>query len=414
MISQVKGSLFVRPWRGPLLCPIAVEKVEKLTGPGEERNYAASARTEVRFGNDLCSIDASVDHRLRITEADPQYIPALKDCSVEINGYYRARRSSAQLRHCVNLRDPTINEAKSIVGNKWEDLITLVDASQLSKVKANELINSVVKLVKCHRLGLATTFTQDLVRKTLYLEGDQEALTGTPDETACTALCVTFPHEEQRRLQQYADYGLGDLKNGAVYQEAIQLLRLAKPGHPVSTQRLLVEKDALRVHMQCIEVLVGPDTYTVCKKMLNIENIQLPVALLKGIVLAEGCGSCQLVVHSLNCSGSVLTLPVKEPEHIAAYLVLALHYTGFELLRLLERWHYSKTGLPLHPDALHPQLAPLVSQEKVGTVDINGGGVFHAQYDEESEEDEGTEYEHSSAGTEFGDWCEDEQDSVSW
>jgi hypothetical protein len=113
-----------------------------------------------------------------------------------------------------------------------------------------------------------------------------------------------------------------------VYQEAIQLLRLAKLGHPVSTQRLLVEKDALRVHMQCIEVLVGPDTFTVCKKMFNIENIQLPVALLKGIVLAEGCGSCQLVVHSLNCRGSVLTLPVKEPEHIAAYLVLALHYTG--------------------------------------------------------------------------------------
>jgi hypothetical protein len=397
------------------LCPIAVEKVEKLTGPREERNYAASSRTEVRFDNDPCSTAASVDHRFRIIEADPQYIPALKDCSVEINGYYSARRSSAQLRHCVNLRGPSLNEAKSIMGNKWEDLITLVDASQRAQnATANELINSVVKFVKCSRVGLTTTFKQDLVRKALHLEGDQEALTGTPEETSCTALCVTFPHEEQRRLQQYADYGLGDLKNDAVYQEAIQWLRLAKPGHPVSTQRLLVEKDALRVHMQCIEVLVGPDTFTVCKKMLNIENIQLPVALLKGIVLAEGCGSCQLVVHSLNCSGSVLTLPVKKPEHIAAYLVLALHYTGFELLRMLERWHYDQTGLLLHPDALHPQLAPLVSQEKVGTVDINAGGVSHAQYDEESEEDEGTEYEHSSAGTEFGDWCEDEQDSVSW
>jgi hypothetical protein len=418
MISQVRGSLFVRPWRVPVLCPIAIdvrprdEKIAKLTGPTEERNYADSSLTDVRFDSGPCSDsdrsdDASVIDSDSMTEADPPYNPAREDCFARINSCYRTRRATAQLRHCT-VHDSVLNESKSIMGNQWDDLVTLVDASQRAQnATANELINSVVKFVNCSRVGLTTTFTPDLVRKTLHLEGDQEALTGTPEETSCTALCETFPNEVQRRLQQYADYGLGDLKNDAVYQEAIQLLRLAKPGHPVSTQRLLVEKDALRVHMQCIEVLVGPDPYTVCKKMFNIENIQLPEALLKGIVLPESCGSCGLVVQLPNCRGSVLTPPATEPEHIAAYLVLALRYTGEELLGLLEQWHYDKTGLVLHPEALFPKLAPSVSQEITGTSGPNEPGVFYAQYDDECDEDEGSW--HSSAGTDTSDWCEDQQ-----
>jgi hypothetical protein len=103
----------------------------------------------------------------------------------------------------------------------------------------------------------------------------------------------------------------------------------------------------------------------------------------------------------------VLTPPATEPEHIAAYLVLALRYTGEELLGLLEQWHYDKTGLVLHPEALFPKLAPSVSQEITGTSGPNEPGVFYAQYDDECDEDEGSW--HSSAGTDTSDWCEDQQ-----
>jgi hypothetical protein len=41
--------------------------------------------------------------------------------------------------------------------------------------------------------------------------------------------------------------------------------------------------------------------------------------------------------------------PVKETEHIAACLVLALHYTGVELLRLLQKWHYDRQGCSCTP-----------------------------------------------------------------
>jgi hypothetical protein len=415
MISQVRGSLFVRPWTGPLVCPIAVvvcprdERVVKLIDPKMERICADDPSIEVPVDSTPFSDrDASVGDSHSTTEAYPQYILAPEDRCVKMNSSYRTRHTFAQLHHCANVYDSALSESKSIMSDLWEDLVMLVDASQLSRnEKANELIDSVIKLVNCHRLGPTTNFTADMVRNTLYLEGSQEAFTGTPDETACTALCVMLPNEEQRRLQQYADYGLGELTNDAVYQEAIQLRQLARPCDPADTYRLLLERRALRVHMQCIEVLVGPDPFTVCKKMLNIENIQLRGALLKGIVLSEGCESCELVVQLLNLRGSVLTPPATEPEHIAAYLVLALHYTGEELLGLLEQWHYDKTGLVLHPEALFPRLASPVSQEITGTSVVTEPGVFYAQYADESEDDE--ESGHSSAGTDISDWCENAQ-----
>jgi hypothetical protein len=402
------------------VCPIATdvrptdEKVMILIDLGKERNCADDPRVDVPVDSDPFSdSDASVSDSHSTTEAYPQYILAREDWFVKINSSYKTRHTFAQLHHCANVCDSALNESKSITGDRWEDLVMLVDASQLSRdEKANELINIVMKLVNCHRLGPTTNFTAEMVRNTLYLEGSQEAFTGTPDETACTALCVMLPNEEQRRLQQYADYGLGELKNDAVYQEAVQLRQLARPCDPVDTYRLLLERRALRVHMQCIEVLIGPDPFTVCKKVFNIENIQLRGALLKGIVLPEGCGSCELVVQLLNWRGSVLTPPVTKPEHVAAYLVLALHYTGEELLGLLEQWHYDKTGLVLHPEALFPRLEPSVSQEITGTSGLNEPGVFYARYDEESDEDEGSW--HSSAGTDISGWCEDERDSESW
>jgi hypothetical protein len=402
------------------VCPIAAdfcprdEKVVKLIDLKVERICADDPRIEGPVDSDPFSdSDASVSDSHSTAEAYPQCILAREDWFVKMNSSYRTRHTFAQLHHCANVCDSALNESKSITGDQWEDLVMLVDASQLSRnEKANELIDIVMKLVNCHRLGKTTDFTADMVRNTLYLEGSQEAFTGTPDETACTALCVTLPPEEQRHLQQYADYGLGDLKNDAVYQEAIQLRQLARPCDPVDTYRLLLERRALRVHMQCIEVLVGPDPFIVCKKMLNIENIQLRGALLKGIVLPEGCGSCELVVQLLNLRGSVLTPPATEPEHIAAYLVLALRYTGEELLGLLEQWHYDKTRLRLHPEALFPKLGQSVPQEKTGTSGLNGGGVFYAPYDEEFDEDDGTE--HSSAATDISDWYEDEQGSESW
>jgi hypothetical protein len=397
------------------VCPLAAdvcprdEKVVKLIDLKVERICADDPRIEVPIDSDPFSdSDASVSDSHSTAEAYPQCILAREDWSVKMNSSYRTRHTFAQLHHCANVCDSALNESKSLTGDQWEDLVMLVDASQLSRnEKANELIDIVMKLVNCHRLGPTTNFTAEMVRNTLYLEGSQEAFTGTPDETACTALCVMLPNEEQRRLQQYADYGLGELKNDAVYQEAVQLRQLARPGDPVDTYRLLLERRALRVHMQCIEVLVGPDPFTVCKKMLNIESIQLRGALLKGIVLPEGCGSCELVVQLLNLRGSVLTPPVTEPEHIAAYLVLALHYTGEELLGLLEQWHNDKTGLRLHQEALFPRLAPPVSQEITGTSVVTEPGVFYARYDEESDEDEGSW--HSSAGTDTSDWCEDQQ-----
>jgi hypothetical protein len=404
------------------VCPIAVdvcprdERDVKLIDTKVEKICADDPSIEVPVDSDpFSNRDASVGDSHSTTEAYPQYIVAPEDWSVKMNSSYRTRHTFAQLHHCANVCDSALNESQSIMSDRWEGLVMLVDSSQLLRnEKANELLNIVVKLVNCHRLGPTTNFTADMVRNTLYLEGSQEAFTGTPDETACTALCVMLPNEEQRRLQQYADYGLGELKNDAVYQEAVQLRQLARPCDPVDTYRLLLERRALRVHMQCIEVLVGPDPFTVCKKMLNIENIQLRGALLKGIVLPEGCGSCELVVQLLNLRGSVLTPPVTEPEHIAAYLVLVLHYTGEELLGLLEQWHYDKTGLVLHPEALFPRLAPSVSQEKTGTSVVTEPGVFYARYEtvrEESEEDEGSG--HSSADTDISDWCEDEQDSES-
>jgi hypothetical protein len=368
------------------VCPIATdvrptdEKVMILIDLGKERNCADDPRVDVPVDSDPFSdSDASVGDSHSTTEAYPQYILAREDWFVKINSSYKTRHTFAQLHHCANVCDSALNESKSVTGDRWEDLVMLVDASQLSRnEKANELINIVMKLVNCHRLGPTTNFTAEMVRNTLYLEGSQEAFTGTPDETACTALCVMLPNEEQRRLQQYADYGLGELKNDAVYQEAVQLRQLARPCDPVDTYRLLLERRALRVHMQCIEVLIGPDPFTVCKKVFNIENIQLRGALLKGIVLPEGCGSCELVVQLLNWRGSVLTPPVTKPEHVAAYLVLALHYTGEELLGLLEQWHYDKTGLRLHQEALFPRLAPPVSQEITGTSVVTEPGVFYA------------------------------------
>jgi hypothetical protein len=370
---------------------------EELDGPRprDNRNSSESASTHVLKLSDVSeaycegTAVASVGDRHRNTETGPLYIPATGDCSLTMDAYYSARIRSSRLRHCTDVRGLAHKEAKAVMGARWNDMVDLVLASQRSIAeKSTQLINSAVELVRSGSLSQTTIFTREEVHEWLQLGEGQEAVTGNPSDTACTALCVALPGEVQRGLECVADCGSGDLRNGVNYLEAIQRQRLVKPGDFVSTYRLVLERDALRVHMQCIEVLVGPDTFTVCKKMFNVQNIQWPKRLLKGIVLSEGCGSCQVVVHSSKFSGSVQTPPVTEPEHIAACLVLALHYTGVELLRLLQKWHYDQTGLLLHPLAPRPVS---VTQEKANALNSSPDShdsMTSSDEDDESEDDE--------------------------
>jgi hypothetical protein len=274
-----------------------------------------------------------------------------------IEDYYVKERDVAHVYVCTDICSSALQESTMIMDDVWCMFLSTVSAYWLSATSdPADLVNRAVKLV-CgpgHRnISLAKHFTAESVREWLLLADGKKAMIGTPTELACTALCGKLTNELHQELEQEAEMSYEQLKSGFAYDEARQQ-QLAGNVKLVPTYRLMLERDTLRPHMQCIEVVIGPDALTVCKKIAKLEDMRLTYGLLKGIVLPEGCQTCQLVVQLQQRRGAVVAQPVSDPRHIAAYLVLALHYSGEDLLRLLEQWHLAAMGVPLHPRAVSP------------------------------------------------------------
>jgi hypothetical protein len=274
-----------------------------------------------------------------------------------IEDYFVKERDVAHVYVCTNICSSALQESTMIMDDVWCMFLSTVSTRWLSATSdPADLVNRAVKLV-CgpgHRnISLAKHFTAESIREWLLLADGKKAMIGTQTELACTALCGKLTDELLTELKQAAEMSYEQLKSGFAYDEARQQ-QLAGNVKLVPTYRLMLERDTLRPHMQCIEVVIGPDALTVCKKIAKLEDMRLTYGLLKGIVLPEGCKTCQLVVQLRERRGAVVTQPVRDPRHIAAYLVLALQYSGEELLRLLEQWHLAAAGVPLHPRAVSP------------------------------------------------------------
>jgi hypothetical protein len=280
----------------------------------------------------------------------PCSIPPTNEYTSAVNEYYFSRRELAKLYHCADMRELAFECADNLMGEHFTTLQNSVIQFQTSaQDDSDELINSAVKLV-CGaghpNLSLLRTFPAEDIRKWLLLEGTQVALIGSPEEISCTGLCGKVPEGLMCELRKCAKEGRANLRNRVGFEQALQL-RHGGFYKQTPTYRGMLEHDALCVHMQCIEVVVGPDPLTVCKKIATLEDIRRGGDLVRGIVLTEGCGSCQLVVQLAALRGAVITHRVTEPRHIAAYLVLALQYSGEELLWLFDQWHRAQTGQPL-------------------------------------------------------------------
>jgi hypothetical protein len=278
-----------------------------------------------------------------------------------IEDYYAKERDVAHVHFCTDICFSALQEATMIMDDVWSVFLRAVSAHRLSATSDPvDLVNRAVKLV-CgpgHRnISLAKHFTAESVREWLLLADGQKALAGTPAELACTALCGKLTKELLMELEQAAEMSYEQLKCGFGYEGALHEGRRGVVKLP-HTYRRFLECSTLRLHMQHIEVVIGLDALTVCQKIAKLEDVRFENDLLKGIVLPEGCRTCQLVVQLPYGMGAVVTQPVSDPRHIAAYLVLALQYSGEELLGLLEQWHLVTVGVPLHPDAQAGEKAP--------------------------------------------------------
>jgi hypothetical protein len=267
-----------------------------------------------------------------------------------IDKFYSSERDLAKLYHCADTRELAYETAVAVMG---EHLPTLVDSVHRSKMKEweapDDLINRAVKLV-CGvghpNLSLLRTFVAEDIRKWLLLDEYEVAVVGLPEDVACTALCGQLSTNMLFELKGCAKDCFAELQSRLGYQVALQE-KYSGYLKQMPTYRRFLEQRALRPHMQCIEVVVGPDALTVCKKIATLEDVRCARGLVKGIVLTEGCASCQLAVQLALGRGAVITPPVTEPRHIAAYLVLALQYSAEQLLWQFDRWHRKKTGQPL-------------------------------------------------------------------
>jgi hypothetical protein len=326
-----------------------------------------------------------------------------------INLYYSSERDLAKLYQCADMRELAYERAASVVGVHLATLISSLCQAQFEVRKTpDDLINSAVKLV-CGaghpNLSLLRTFPAD-IRKWLLLEGTQVAVVGSPEEISCTALCGKLSGEMHAELRKCAEECRDGLRRGVGYEDAFRPRSRLKQA---PTYRRVLEQDALCVHMQCIEVLVGPDALTVCKKIAKLEDVRRTEGLLKGIVLTEECASCQLVVQLALLRGTVITRPVTEPRHIAAYLVLALQYSGEELLWVLDQWHRLQTGQPLPRGVFSgvtvlPELFYPASENAGGEVEPHEIGSDDSEDSEVSEDSETQrqgedEYTYSTSGS---------------
>jgi hypothetical protein len=111
---------------------------------------------------------------------------------------------------------------------------------------------------------------------------------------------------------------------------------------------------------------------------------------------------------------------VTEPRHIAAYLVLALQYSGEELLWVLDQWHRAQTGQPLPrgvssgvtvlPELSYPASANAggeVESHEVGSDDSEDSEVSEDSETHRQGEDENT-YSTSGSGEDDGSASSDE------
>jgi hypothetical protein len=296
-----------------------------------------------------------------------------------IDKFYSSERDLAKLYHCADMRELGYETAVSVMG---EHLTTLVDSVHRSKTKGweapDDLINSAVKLV-CGvghpNLSLLRTFAAEDIRKWLLLEEYEGAAVGLPEDVACTALCGQLSTNMLFELKECAEDCFAELQSRLGYQVALQE-KYNGYLKQMPTYRRFLEQRALRPHMQCIEVVVGPDALTVCKKIATLEDVRRAEEVLKGIVLAEDCASCQLVLQLALGRGAVITPPVTEPRHIAAYLVLALQYPGGKLTWLFDQWHRALTGQPL-PLGIAPDewiFCPACPERREGEVREGEGG----------------------------------------
>jgi hypothetical protein len=342
--------------------------------------------------------------------------PHNKQYADAIDKFYSSERDLAKLYHCADMRELAYETAVSVMG---EHLATLVDSVHRSKMKEweapDDLINSAVKLV-CGvghpNLSLLRTFAAEDIRKWLLLEEHEVAVVGLPEDVACTALCGQFSANIVFELKECAEDCLAELQSRLGYKAALQE-KYSGYLKQMPTYRRFLEQRALRPHMQCIEVVVGPDALTVCKKIATLEDVRLAKGLLKGIVLTEGCANCQLVVQLALGRGAVITHPVTEPRHIAAYLVLALQYSAEQLLWQFDRWHRKKTGQPLPlgiaPDEWISVRRANAEKERVKAAGDNSEecGTAEGQgEDEDADSTSGTE------GEEQGSFSSEEDDDL--
>jgi hypothetical protein len=327
-----------------------------------------------------------------------------------INLYYSSERDLAKLFQCADMRELAYERAASVVGEHLATLISSVCQAQFEVRKApDDLINSAVKLI-CGaghpNLSLLRTFPAEDIRKWLLLEETQLAVLGSPEDIACTVLCGKLSGEMHAELRRCAEDCRDDLRRGVGYEDAFCPRSRLKQA---PTYRRVLEQDALCVHMQCIEVVVGPDALTVCQKIAKLEDVRRTEGLLKGIVLTEGCASCQLVVELALLRGAVITHPVIEPRHIAAYLVLALQYSGEELMWLFDQWHRLQTGQPLPrgvssqitvlPELSYPAAAQCGDRSEPYEADSDDSEHSEVSEDSETQRQGEDEYTDSTSGS---------------
>jgi hypothetical protein len=332
---------------------------------GLPKNFAFHD-TDRKESSDSVAVGVHMGHGDSDVHADSDNSSKSPSSYVSIIDYYDSERDMACLHVCAVVCKRALQESTRIMDDVWDGLLRTVSAHWLSATSDPvALVNRAVKLV-CgpgHKnISLAKHFTAESIRKWLLLAERPKAILGTPAELACTALCGKLTDDLLRELEELAGNGYEELKSGFGYEEALRqgCRGVVKLPH---TYRRMLEGNALRLRMQGIEVVIGPDALTVCQKIAKLEDMRFEYDLLKGIVLPEGCRTCQLVVQLPHGMGAVVTQPVSDPRHIAAYLVLTLQYSGKELLRLLEQWHFAAAGVPLHPDAGSTEGVALVGEK---------------------------------------------------
>lgn len=203
-------------------------------------------------------------------------------------------------------------------------------------IKLFGFILSVVSKVCLEQQLSVKQLTPEIILHTLLLGNHDEtyAIIPLPDLT-CLTLCRTYSLEEMAR-----DYGYAkDAKMDIV--EDRELLRTASPFYrPARENDVLVdEQDLLRPFFEPVDVVIAKSLPTLCRQMNAVWEIQLTASVLKGIV-TDGQSMCQLVLLVENSTEPFFmgTPPVSTPKDMAAFLILALLYSGRTLQTLLTEW----------------------------------------------------------------------------